>query len=81
MRTGKSDFSLSAIAAEANLYNTDKNEIGRQLMRNSLGLLPFGKQFIIQVLIVTDILPIINAVFKALKTKKKFSNVGVPPHD
>ena len=63
MRSGKTDFSLSAIVAEANLYNTDKSEIGRQLFRNSLGLLPFGKQFIMEVLIVTDILPVVNAVF------------------
>ena len=67
---GKSDFSLSAIAAEANLYNTDKSKIGHQLFRNFLGLLPFGKQFIMQVLIVTDIPPVLNAVFKSLKTKQ-----------
>ena len=69
-----------ALAALLNCYVQDiailqqrpilKKKIEHQLFRNSLGLLPFGKQFIMQVLIVTDILPVVNVVFKALNFSK-----------
>ena len=68
MTKGKIDFKWSAITAEASLYKTDKSEMGRQFFKNSCGLSPFGKQLIMQVLIVTDILPLVNAEFRALKT-------------
>ena len=67
---GRTDFSLFAIAAEANLYITDNKETGRQFLRNSLGLSPFGRQFIMQVLIEIDILPDVYAKLRALSTKK-----------
>ena len=70
--SGRTDFSLFGIAAEAILYITDNKETDakrRQFLGNSLGLSPFVRQLIMQVLIEIDILPDVYAKLRALSTK------------
>ena len=50
----RTDLRRLAIVADASLYVTFNNEIGRQFFKKCLGLLPFGMQLKIVCFIVVD---------------------------